>query len=218
MLGMDTSSAALSGMGDRIDANESLGSGGETALGCLSDLRNDPRSSPMAGPPEPPATGVDGDPAGSPEDPTMARSAAGWHRPEGWEWTGAIHVLLSLQAVCGWLPPSLVAHMASSLGVGPRAIQDHFRDAVRELMHKRPTWLLASHLSAIRDSEDFPMAYARLLGLGLYAPYACVEAALWEAPELLLGGLQQRERARRDPLQPCPLCNAACHPSADVAA
>jgi hypothetical protein len=128
-----------------------------------------------------------------------------------WKWVGATHLLLSMQTVYGWLPPSILDHMAATLGVGVRAVQDHFRDAVRGIAQSRPAWLLPMHLVAVQECPDFLSAWRVLLALDVHAPYASVERALWEAPELLLGGLQARELARRDPSQPCPLCDGRSH-------
>lgn len=132
-------------------------------------------------------------------------------RPSAAEWLGATQLMLSLHVVHGWLPPSVVDHVAALLGVQSRAVQDHFRDVARDLRRRRPWWPTFAQLRAVADAADFPAAFRRLLELGVRAPYASVEAELWEAPELLLGELHDRERARRDPTRPCPLCPVGFH-------
>lgn len=139
-------------------------------------------------------------------------------RPAASEWLGATQLMLSLHLVCGWLPPAVIDHVAAMLDVQPRAVQDHFRDAAREIRRRRPWWPTFEQLRAVADADDFPAAFRTLLGSGVHAPYPCVEAALWEAPELLLGGLQARERARRDPSRPCPLCPDQSHATRSEAA
>lgn len=139
-------------------------------------------------------------------------------RPAPWQWQGAMLILSSLHVTLGWVPPSVIVHTAALLGVEAKTVVAHWRAEVRQVQRRRPCWLTGPALQAVADRPDFPSAYRRLLELRVRAPYASVEAALWEGPEFVLGDLQTRERARRDPSQPCPLCRTADHQSMEARA
>jgi hypothetical protein len=133
-------------------------------------------------------------------------SYVGPERPANWVWVAATTTLLHLQVSLGWVPPQALAHVASVLGVKPAAVRDHFRDRVNSRLLTRPWQPTRHQLRAISDCADYPHAYRGLLRLGVRTPYSTFDRSLTGASRLLVGGLQAREQARRDPNAPCPIC------------